>query len=257
MSHRRTSLKVRKNTKLKQSLTRRSSGTGSSTGSSGRDMRRQLGNLQVTSDKQETQPKTLSDATWEAISLLTDMTMAAKLGRRTRPKANTFMNFYDEKFKPVLQNVLAQRDRSTQTTKVQDRGIQDLGLCGKLGLANALRPTAVKTEEQYFDKDVIDLPAIQMESAQEHAPTEMTQEWSKRGVMWCRHHRKAWTTVQAFLTTSWTTRTIPSLMTLTHTWSMARDTGTGWHLKMLFTDSGAATQLTCGVTHTMTHDDSQ
>ena len=75
--------------------------------------------------------------------------------------------------------------------------------------------------------------------------------------LWCRHHRKAWTTVQAFLTTGWTTRTMTSLMTLTHTWSMARDTETRRHLKMLFTDSGAATQLTCGVTHTMTHDDSQ
>ena len=29
------------------------------------------------------------------------------------------------------------------------------------------------------------------------------------------------------------------------------------HSKMLFMDSGAATQLTCGVTHTMTHNDSQ
>ena len=48
-----------------------------------------------------------------------------------------------------------------------------------------------------------------------------------------------------------------SLMTLTHTWSMARDTRTGRHLKMLFTDSGTAIQLTCGVTHTMTHHDSQ
>ena len=40
-------------------------------------------------------------------------------------------------------------------------------------------------------------------------------------------------------------------------WSMARDTKTRRHLKMLFMDSGAVTQLTCGVTHTMTHDDSQ
>ena len=75
--------------------------------------------------------------------------------------------------------------------------------------------------------------------------------------LWCRHHRKAWTTVQTFLTTGWMTCTITLLMTLTHTWSMARDTGTGRHLKMPFTDSGAATQLMCGVTHTMTHDDSQ
>ena len=102
MSHHPTSLKVRKNTKLKQSLTRRSSGTGSSTGSSGRDMRKQLGNLRVTLNEQETQLKTLGNATWEAISLLTDMAMAAKLGGRTRPMANTFMNFYDKKFKPVL-----------------------------------------------------------------------------------------------------------------------------------------------------------
>ena len=47
------------------------------------------------------------------------------------------------------------------------------------------------------------------------------------------------------------------LMTLTHTWSMARDTGTGQHSKMLFTDSGTVTQLMCGVTYTMTHDDLQ
>ena len=32
---------------------------------------------------------------------------------------------------------------------------------------------------------------------------------------------------------------------------------TGRHLKMLFTNSGAATQLTCGVTHTMTHNDAR
>ena len=120
---------------------------GSSTGSSRRDMRRQLGNLQVTLNKQETQSKTLSDATWKAISLLTDMAMAAKLGGKTRPMADTFMNFYDKKFKPVLRNIPAQRDRSTQTARVQDGGIQDLGLCGELGLANALRPAAVETDE--------------------------------------------------------------------------------------------------------------
>ena len=146
-SHRRTSLKVRKNTKLKQSLTRKSSGMGSRTGSSGRDLRRQLGNLRVTLNEQKTQSKTLSDATWETISLLTDMAMAAKLGRKTRPMANAFMNFYDKKFKPVLQNVPAQRDRSMQTARVQDRGIQDLGPCRELGLANALKPTAVEIDD--------------------------------------------------------------------------------------------------------------
>ena len=99
----------------------------------------------------------MSNATWEAISLLTNMAMTSKLGGRTRPMVNAFMNFYDEKFKPVLQNIPAQRDRSTQTDRVQDRGIQDLGLCGELGLANALRPTAVETNEQHLDKDVIDL----------------------------------------------------------------------------------------------------
>ena len=157
MSHRPTSLKVRKNTKSKQSSTRRSSGTGSSTGSSGGDMWRQLENLQVTSDEQETQSKTLSNAMWDAISLLTDMAMAAKLGGKTRSMANAFMNFYDKKFKPVLRNILAQRDRSTQTTRVQDGGIQDLGSCRELGLANALRPTAVKTDEQHLNRNVIDL----------------------------------------------------------------------------------------------------
>ena len=60
--------------------------------------------------------------------------------------ADTFMNFYDKKFKPVLWNIPAQRNRSTQTNRVQDGGIQDLGLCGELGLANALRPTAVETD---------------------------------------------------------------------------------------------------------------
>ena len=67
------------------------------------------------------------------------------------------MNFYDEKFKPVLQNIPAQRDRLTQTARVQDGGIQDLGLCGELGLANALRPTAVETDEQHLDREVINL----------------------------------------------------------------------------------------------------
>ena len=133
--------------KSKQSMTRKSSGTGSSTKSSGRDMRRQLENLQVSLNKQETQSKTLNDATWEAFSLLTDMAMTAKLGGKTRPTANAFMNFYDEKVKPVLRNVPTQKDRSTQTTKVQDKGIQDLGLCEELGLANALKPTAVETDE--------------------------------------------------------------------------------------------------------------
>ena len=83
--------------------------------------------------------------------------MTAKLGRRTRPIADAFMNFYDKKFKLVLRNILAQKDRSTQTARVQDRRIQDLGLCGELGLANALRPAAVETDEQHLDRDVIDL----------------------------------------------------------------------------------------------------
>ena len=69
--------------------------------------------------------------------------------------ANAFMNFYDKEFKPVLQNIPAQRDRSTQTAKVQDGEIQNLRSCGKLGLANALRPTAVEMNEQHLDKDVI------------------------------------------------------------------------------------------------------
>ena len=83
------------------------------------------------------------------------MAMAAKLGGRTRPMADAFMNFYDKKFKLVLRNVPAQRDRSTQTDMVQDRGIQDLGLCGELGLANALRPAGVETDEQHLNRDVI------------------------------------------------------------------------------------------------------
>ena len=41
--------------------------------------------------------------------------------------------------------------------RVQGGGIQDLGLCGELGLANALRPMAVKKDEQHLNKDVIDL----------------------------------------------------------------------------------------------------
>ena len=71
--------------------------------------------------------------------------------------ANAFMNFYDEKFKPVLRNVQAQRDRSMQTARVQDRGIQNLELCGELGLANALRPTAVKTDELHLNRNFINL----------------------------------------------------------------------------------------------------
>ena len=193
-SHHPTLLKVRKNTKLKQSSTRRSSGTGSSTVSSRRDMNRQLGNLRVTLDKQETQSKTLSNATWEAISLLTDMAMAAKLGPRTRPMANASMNFYDKKFRPVLRNIQAQKDWSTQTARVQDRGIQDLGLCGEVGLANALRPTTVETDEQHLDRDVIDLTGDkdgERTGVSTHrSDPRVTQEWSKRGVMWCRHHKK-------------------------------------------------------------------
>ena len=69
---------------------------------------------------------------------------------------DAFMNFYNKKFEPVLQNVSTQRNRSTQTAKVEDGGIQDLGLCKELGLANALRPTAVETDERHLDKDVID-----------------------------------------------------------------------------------------------------
>ena len=76
-------------------------------------MRKQLGNLQEPLDEQETQLKTLSDATWEAISLLTDTAMTAKLGGKTRLMADAFMNFYDKKFRQVLQNIPAQRDRST------------------------------------------------------------------------------------------------------------------------------------------------
>ena len=71
--------------------------------------------------------------------------------------ANAFINFYDEKFKPVLRNVLTQKDRSTQTARVQNRGIRDLGLCGELVLANALRLTAVETDEQHLNRDVIHL----------------------------------------------------------------------------------------------------
>ena len=84
------------------------------------------------------------------------MAMAAKIGGKTRPMANVFMNFYDKKFKLILQNIPAQRDRSTQTARVQDGEIQDLGLCGKLGLANALRLAAVETDEQHLDRNVID-----------------------------------------------------------------------------------------------------
>ena len=52
--------------------------------------------------------------------------------------ANAFMNFYNKKFEPVLQNIPAQRDRSMQMARVQDGGIQDLGLCGECyGLTSA------------------------------------------------------------------------------------------------------------------------
>ena len=71
--------------------------------------------------------------------------------------ADAFMNFYDEKFKLVLRNIPAQRNRLTQMARIQDRGIQDLGLYGELGLVNVLRPTAVKTDEQHLNRDVIDL----------------------------------------------------------------------------------------------------
>ena len=166
----------RKNTKSKQSLTRRSSRTGCSTGSSKRDMKRQLGNLKVTLDKQETQLKTLRDARWKTISFLTDMAIATKLGGRTGPNADTFMNFYDKKFKLVLGNIPAQRDRSTQTARVQDGGIQDLELWGELGLANALRLAAVKTDERHLDRDVIDFTEIGMGSARKYRLMGVTQK---------------------------------------------------------------------------------
>ena len=70
--------------------------------------------------------------------------------------ANAFKNFYDKKFRPILRNIPAQRDRSMQRARVQDGGIQDLGSCGELGLANALRLTAVETDERHLDRDVID-----------------------------------------------------------------------------------------------------
>ena len=44
-----------------------------------------------------------------------------------------------------------------QTARVQDGRIQDLGLCRELGLANALKLTAVETDEQHLNRDVIDL----------------------------------------------------------------------------------------------------
>ena len=96
-------------------------------------MRKQLRNLPVTSDKQETQSKTLNDITWGTISFVTDIAMTAKLGGKTRPKANTFMNFYDKKFKPVLRNIPAQRDRSMQTARVQDEGSRTWGCAGSWG----------------------------------------------------------------------------------------------------------------------------
>ena len=71
--------------------------------------------------------------------------------------ADAFMNFYDKKFKPVLQNIPAQRDRSMQTARVQDRRIQDLGSGGEQGLANALKQAAVETDEQHLDRNLIDL----------------------------------------------------------------------------------------------------
>ena len=44
-----------------------------------------------------------------------------------------------------------------QTARVQDGRIQNLGLCRKLGLANALRLMAVETDKQHLNWDVIDL----------------------------------------------------------------------------------------------------
>ena len=83
--------------------------------------------------------------------------MAAELGGKTRPMANAFINFYDKKFKLVLRNIPAQRDRSRQMARVQDKRIQNLGLCRELGLANALRLTTEETDEQHLDRDIIDL----------------------------------------------------------------------------------------------------
>ena len=47
-----------------------------------------------------------------------------------------------------------------QTARIQDGRIQDLRLCGELGLANAFRPMAVETDKQHLNRVVIDLTGI-------------------------------------------------------------------------------------------------
>ena len=42
-----------------------------------------------------------------------------------------------------------------QTTEAQHEGIQNLKLCGELGIEDALRLTTIETDKQYLDKNII------------------------------------------------------------------------------------------------------
>ena len=171
--------------------------------------------------------------------------------------ANDFMNFYDKKFIPILRNIPAQRDRSTQTVMVQNRGIQDLGSCEELGLASALRPTAVKKDEQHLDKDVIDLTGNK-----DGERTGVCTHGSNPGMV--QEKGDVMPPPQENVNNS------SSLFDyglnnpyndLIDDFDQYLEYGKGYRNRTAFedafTDSGAAIQLTCDVTHTMTHDDSQ
>ena len=56
---------------------------GSNIRSSGKDIKKQLESLLLTSDKQKRQLMTLNIATWKVIGLLTDMAIATRYGKKT------------------------------------------------------------------------------------------------------------------------------------------------------------------------------
>ena len=85
------------------------------------------------------------------------MAIVAKHGEKLWQIADSFMNFYKKKLRLILQNISAQKNRSTQTIRAQHRSIQDLGSCGELGKRNAFKLTAIETDERCLNQDIIDL----------------------------------------------------------------------------------------------------
>ena len=144
-----------------------------------------------------------------------------------------------------------------QTARVQDGGIQDLGLCRELGLANALRLTAVKTDKQHLDKDVIDLTGNtdgERTGARTHGNDPGVVQGRGDEVLPPQESVNNSSNLFDY-------RLDNPYNDLIDDFDPYLEYGKGYQNKTAFedafTDSGAATQLTCGVTHTMTHNDAQ